>query len=120
MLWTYRNISETIWNGNMYRLVSPYEGNRAVVLFSNDDKSKAVLFNYNLNSRFREAFNLVRLRGLKENCNYRVQEINLFPDTKSKFPFNGKVLSGDFLMKVGLNVSGSEALSSSIFEITAQ
>ena len=70
---TYRNISETIWNGNMYRLVSPYEGNRAVVLFSNDDKSKAVLFNYNLNSRFREAFNLVRLRGLKENCNYRVQ-----------------------------------------------
>ena len=117
---TYRNISETIWNGNMYRLVSPYEGNRAVVLFSNDDKSKAVLFNYNLNSRFREAFNLVRLRGLKENCNYRVQEINLFPDTKSKFPFNGKVLSGDFLMKVGLNVSGSEALSSSIFEITAQ
>ncbi len=116
----YKNISETIWYGNMYRLVSPYEVNRAVVLFSNEEKSRAVLFNYNLNSRFREAFNLVRLRGLNESSNYRVQEINLFPDTKSKFTFNGKIFSGDYLMKVGLNVSGSEALSSSIFQITAQ
>jgi alpha-galactosidase len=115
----YKKISEIVWYGNMYRLVSPYDGNRAVVLFSNEAKTKSVLFNYNLNSRFREAFNLVRLRGLDENKSYKIQEINLFPDAKSKFPFCGKVFSGDYLMKVGLNVSGSEALSSSVFEISA-
>jgi len=114
----YKKISDIIWYGNMYRLASPYEGNRAVVLFSNESKTSAVLFSYNLNTRFREAFNQVKLRGLDEAKNYKVEEINLFPDTKSRFQFQGKTFSGDYLMKVGLNVSGSEALSSYVFEIT--
>ncbi len=116
----YKRISDLVWFGNLYRLASPYEGNRAVLLYSNEAKTKAVLFSYNLNTRYREAFNLVKLRGLDETKKYQIEEINLFPDTKSRFPFNKKTYSGDFLMKVGLNVSGSEALSSSIFEITAQ
>jgi alpha-galactosidase len=116
----YKKISDIIWYGNLYRLVSPYEGNRAVVQFSNEAKSKAIVFSYNLNTRYREAFNLVKLRGLNENKNYRIEEINLFPDTKSKFPFNGKIFSGDYLMKVGLSVSGSEALTSSVFELVGQ
>jgi len=114
----YKKISDIIWYGNMYRLASPYEGNRAVVLFSNEAKTRAVLFSYNLNTRYREAFNQVKLRGLDESKNYKVEEINLFPDTKSRFQFQGKTFSGDYLMKVGLNVSGSEALSSYVLEIT--
>jgi alpha-galactosidase len=114
----YRKISDIVWYGNMYRLASPYEGNRAVVLFSNESKSRAILFSYNLNIRYREAFNQVKLRGLDEAKNYKIEEINLFPDTKSRFQFQGKTFSGDYLMKVGLNVSGSEALSSYVFEIS--
>lgn len=114
----YKRISETVWYGNMFRLVSPYEGNRAVAMYANEAKSKAVLFSYNLNTRYRQAFNPVRLRGLDETKKYKIEEINLFPDTKSRFPFNGKTFSGDFLMKVGLNVSGSEALTSYVFEIS--
>jgi len=116
----YKNISDIIWYGNLYRLASPYEGNRAVVQFSNEAKSKAIVFSYNLNTGYREAFNLVKLRGLDENKNYRIEEINLFPDTKSRFPFNEKIFSGDYLMKIGLSVSGSEALTSSVFELVAQ
>jgi alpha-galactosidase len=116
----YKGISDLVWYGNLYRLASPYEGNRAVLMYSNNDKTKAVLFSYTLNTRFGENFNLVKLRGLDESKNYKVQEINLFPDTKSKFSFQGKVFSGDYLMKVGLNVSGSGALSSSVIEITQQ
>ncbi len=114
----YKRISDVVWYGNMFRLVSPYEGNRAVAMYVNYAKSKAILFSYNLNSRFREAFNTVKLRGLDESKKYKIEEINLFPDTKSKFPFQGKTFSGDYLMKVGLSVSGSEALTSSVFEIT--
>jgi len=117
---TYKGINDLIWYGNLYRLASPYEGNRAVLMYSNNDKTHAVLFSYTLNTRFGENFNLVKLRGLDESKNYKVQEINLFPDTKSKFSFHGKVFSGDYLMKVGLNVSGSGALSSSVIEITQQ
>ena len=114
----YKKISEVVWYGNMFRLVSPYEGNRAVVMYAGESKSKAILFSYNLNSRFREAFNPVRLRGLDEAKKYKVEEINLFPETKSRFPFQWKTFSGDYLMKVGLNVSGPDALTSSVFEIT--
>ncbi len=116
----YNRISEVVWYGNLYRLVSPYEGNRAVLMYANEAKSKAILFSYNLNTRFREAFNPVKLRGLDETKRYKVEEINIFPETKSKFKSQGKFFSGDYLMKVGLNVSDGEALSSSIFEITVQ
>lgn len=115
----YKRISELVWFGNLHRLASPYDENRAVLMYTNETKSKAVLFAYNLNLRFREFFNPVKLRGLDETKNYKVEEINLFPDTKSRFSFNGKTFSGDFLMKAGLNVSGSDALTSSVFEITA-
>lgn len=116
----YKRISDIIWFGSMYRLESPYEGNRAVVMFSNESKTKAVLFSYTLNTRFGEIFNKLKLRGLTTDKNYKIQEINLFPETKSKFSDDGKTFSGDYLLKVGLQISSNEALSSSIFEITAQ
>lgn len=116
----YKSFSDLVWYGNLYRLASPYEGNRAVVMYSNEAKTKAVLFSYSLNTRYKETFTPVKLRGLDEAKNYKVEEINLFPDTKSKFPFQGKTFSGDYLMKVGLNVSGSEAMSSAVFLISQQ
>jgi alpha-galactosidase len=116
----YKSFCDLVWYGNLYRLASPYEGNRAVVMYSDEAKAKAVLFSYNMNTRYKESFNPVKLRGLDEAKNYKVEEINLFPDTKSKFPFQGKTFSGDYLMKVGLNVSGSEAMSSAVFLISQQ
>jgi alpha-galactosidase len=116
----YKRISDLVWFGTMYRLESPYEGNRAVLMFSNEEKTRAILFNYTLNSRFGEVFNLVKLRGLDATKNYKVVEINLFPDTKSEFSDQGKVFSGEYLQKVGLSISSNKALSSSLFEITAQ
>ena len=116
----YKRISDLVWFGTMYRLESPYEGNRAVLMFSNEVKTKAVLFNYTLNTRFGEVFNRVKLRGLAADRNYKIQEINLFPGTKSRFADDGKTFSGDYLMKVGLLVSSNGALSSSVFEITVQ
>lgn len=116
----YKRINEIVWYGNLHRLVSPYEANRAVLMYVNDAKSKAVLFSYTLNARFHEVFNLVKLRGLDASKSYKVEEINLFPDSKSKFNGQGKIFSGDYLMKVGLSVSNNQALTSSVFEITAQ
>ena len=50
-----------------------------------------------------------------------LKEINLFPGTKSTQPDNEKVFSGEYLMKVGLNLAPgrANALSSTVFEITA-
>jgi alpha-galactosidase len=119
---TYKRISDVIWFGDLYRIESPYESNRTVVMYVNENKSRAILFNYHLNTRRQDVFNRVKLQGLDANKKYRLKEINLFPGTKSTQPDNEKVLTGDYLMNVGLNLSPGRAnpLTSNIYEITQE
>jgi alpha-galactosidase len=114
----YNRLSNVIWHGSQYRLVSPYDENRAVLMYVNPDKSKAVVFSYTLNARFGETFNLVRLQGLDPSKNYAVQEINFLPGTRSMFPPGGVTCTGDFLMKTGLNTSSFQPLTSVVLELT--
>lgn len=51
---------------------------------------------------------------------YKVEEINLMPGVKSVLKANGKVLSGDYLMKIGLEVFGFKPLHSCVIELTEQ
>ena len=114
----YKRLSDVIWHGDLYRLVSPYDENRAVLMYVNSSKNKAVLFAYTLNSRFGEKFNQVRLQGLDPAKTYKILEVNVSSDGRRFGPSeNGKSYTGDYLMKIGLNVSSGEALTSSVFEI---
>lgn len=119
---TYKRISEVIWYGDLYRLESPYESNRAVLMYVTENKKRAVLFNYHLNTRRQDIFNRVVLQGLDPAKNYRLKEINLFPDTKPQQPDNDKVLSGNYLMTVGLNLSPGRALplTSNVYELVEE
>ncbi|WP_242691730.1 alpha-galactosidase [Desertivirga arenae] len=118
---TYKRISDVIWFGDLYRLISPYEEPRAVLMYADKHKNKAILFNYILNFRRKEYLGKVKLDGLDPDKNYRIEEINMMPDAKSVLPENGEVFSGDYLMKVGLNLSAGKvaAITSSVIEITA-
>ena len=119
---TYKRISDVIWFGDLYRIESPYESNRAVVMYVDENKNKGIVFNYHLNTRRQDIFNKVLLQGLDPKKNYRIREINLFPGTKSAQPDNEKVFSGSYLMNVGLNLSPGRAnpLTSNIYELTAE
>lgn len=119
----YNQIKDIIWFGDLYRLVSPYQGNRAVLMYVDKDKNKAVLFDYNLHTRFQEIFDRVPLQGLDPDKKYKVNEINLYPGTQSDFPDNGKIFSGDYLMKVGIQFypqGHEQPLTSRVIEVTAQ
>jgi alpha-galactosidase len=119
---TYKRLSDVIWQGDLYRLISPYEANRAVVQYVSGDKKKAVLFHYILNTRRKDVFNRVRLEGLNPATTYRVTEINLYPGTRSKNPDNGKAWSGYDLMNTGLDLTagGTTALTSQVYEVTEE
>jgi len=119
---TYKRISDVIWFGDLYRLESPYESNRAVVMYVSENKNKAILFNYHLNTRRQDIFNRILLQGLDPKKNYRIKEINLFPDTKSAQPDNDKVLAGSYLMNIGINLSPgrANALTSNIYELVEE
>jgi alpha-galactosidase len=118
---TYNRISPVTWRGDLYRLESPYEGNRAVVFYVNENKSHAILFNYHLASRRKDIFDRVKLEGLDPHKKYRFKEINLFPGTKSMVPDNEKIFTGEYLMNIGLNLSPRPtALISNVFELTME
>ncbi|WP_345952343.1 alpha-galactosidase [Mucilaginibacter sp. PAMB04168] len=118
----YKRLSNVIWRGDIYRLISPYEANRAVLMYVDSTKTKAVLFNYNLNIREREQVNRVRLQGLNPQAKYKIEETNLMPGTKAILTDNGRTFTGDYLMKVGLDLNNwhLKALTSSVVEITLQ
>lgn len=113
----YNRLKEIIWSGDLYRLVSPYERDQAALMYVKPGKSRSVLFAYTLYPLHRKGFCPVRLAGLDPEKMYTIREVNLFPKTASKLPENGKVISGDYLMKVGLNLPLNGRLASLVIEI---
>jgi alpha-galactosidase len=120
----YKRLSDIIWFGNLYRLASPYEGNRAVLMYVDPAKKRSVLFSYILQNRYRENFELVKLQGLDASKNYRVKEVNLMPGAKSALACHNKVFTGGYLMDVGIQVSNTtsknSAFTSAVLEIVEE
>ena len=89
------------------------------VNYVGDDKSKAVLFAYDVHPRYYEKLMPVKLQGLDPHRSYKIEEINLMPGKESSLEVNGKVFTGDFLMKVGIDVFSFSQMQSHVLELTA-
>ena len=109
----YKRLENITLDGDMYRLVSPYEGNHTATMYVGDNKNKAVLYAFDIHPRFQEKMMPVKLQGLDPTKNYKIEEINQMPRSKGDRPMmppmmpgneGPKIYSGDYLMKVGLNV----------------
>lgn len=116
----WKRLQPAIMDGTQYRLVSPYETNHAAVEYVDSSHNMGVVFAYNLSPRFHEKLSRVKLRGLDPLKRYTVKEINLMPGNKPTFPQNGKTFSGDYLMKVGLDLLSFSPATSMVVELTAQ
>lgn len=114
----YKRLKGTILDGDLYRLVSPYDTNHSSVMYVDKAKSKSVLFAYDIHPRFGEKTFPVKLQGLDPNKKYKVQEINLMPGQKSTLVTDGGTFSGDFLMKIGMNVFSTAHVHSKVIELT--
>lgn len=116
----FHRLSPVTLDGDLFRLVSPYEGEHAAIMYATPDQEKAVVFAFDMHPRYGEFLQPVRLQGLDANKRYKVEEINLMPGARSSLKDNGKVYSGDYLMKIGLNLFSTGHLKSHVLEITAQ
>ena len=116
----YKRLKEVVWSPNLYRLVSPYEGQHCVVQRVDDAKSKSIVFAYDIHPRYGENILPTRLQGLDAAAKYRVKEICLMPGKQSWLPCNDKVYTGDYLMKVGIKVTSTNDLVSHIIEIVKE
>lgn len=113
----YKRLKEVIWSPNLYRLVSPYEGQHCVVQRVNDSKTHSIVFAYDIHPRYGERLLNTRLQGLDADAKYRVKEICLMPGKQSWLSCNDKVYTGDYLMKVGIKITSANDLVSHIIEI---
>ena len=116
----YNRLKPVILEGDMYRLVSPYGSNHTSSMFVGKDKKNAVVFAFDIHPRYAEKTLPVRLQGLESDRMYRVKEINLMPGSGSSLKDNDRVLSGEYLMTVGLKLFTTQQLNSRVIEITAE
>ncbi len=106
---TYKKIRPLVQFGDLYRLVSPYVNNgNAALMYVNDEKTEAVFFAYN--PRLSKGGHLERvvLNGLDSNKTYQITELNetdYLPKQRENPRFVNTVLSGEFLMKYGVDVN---------------
>jgi len=113
----WKRLQDVILDGEQYRLVSPYESNHMAINYVNQDKNHAVLFAYDIHTRYKEPLQNVCLQGLDPNKQYLVEEINLMPGQKSSLKDNGKTFSGDYLMKIGLEAFSQNRIQSRVIEL---
>lgn len=114
----YNRLKPVIYSPDLYRLVSPYETKHCVLERVSETKDHAILAIYDMHPDFNEQLLPTRLQGLDPDAEYKIEEICLMPGEKSNFAFDGRVFSGDYLMKIGLNLIGGKDMDSHIVELT--
>lgn len=117
----YDSISPLVWHGDLYRLADPKENNIASLMYVDDKKSQAVVFNYLTNFRYLLGATIdpVKLSGLDPARKYRVREMNLYPGQKSVLP-EGNMYSGEFLMTIGINPEMGQRRSSVVLLVESE
>ena len=116
----YKPLRELIQLGNLYRLISPYDNEGiASLMYTNDAKSKAVLFAYRIQYLYNMKTPRIHLAGLDATKNYRLRELNVKVGSDPS-PLNNKVFSGKLLMEQGLYLPLLKDYNSCVFELTAE
>lgn len=117
---TYKSIRPVIQQGDLYRLVTPYEEKPYVsMIYCTPEKDRAVYFLFR-RSFLKDTWEEPRkLAGLDPERNYLIKEINAANPAK-KVSLDGKIVSGRFLMENGFRLNLGQDMSSVVLELIAQ
>jgi alpha-galactosidase len=115
----YKVIRPLVQQGSVYRLVSPFEENRAAIQFQDEKTTTSAVICYNMaeylhGSQFSSrSSTTLKLKGLKADEQYSVQKID-------ELDKNGTTYTGGFLMNVGIAWPVTGANKSQILLVTAK
>lgn len=99
----YKKIRPIVQQGDIYRLLSPYDGlGAASLMYVNPDKQNAVFFWWKTETFVNQHVPRITMAGLDPDKMYRVSELNRID--RSALPFEGKQFSGKYLMSNGLEI----------------
>lgn len=118
---TYADIKHIVQFGDLYRLLSPYEGKRVAMMYSLPDKKEALVFSYLMKKQIYSDDEVLYLRGLDPEKNYTLKEINKVQGQHSRLSaLEGKKYSGQFLMTYGVRFPMYNEFESVVFTVTAE
>lgn len=117
----YKRIRPVVQQGDLYRLVSPYENSHhAALMYVSEDRSRAVVFVWGLvRGICKDYVPPVPVHGLDAARKYTITEINVMKG-RTHSRVNGKALGGDALSSMGLPVKLTDDYDSAVFELTAE
>ena len=99
----YKEIRPVVQLGDIYRLVSPYDGhNMASMMYVAEDKSQAVFYWWKTETFYDDHLPRVKMAGLDPEKKYKIRELNRIDNRP--LPYEGLSFSGKFLMENGLEI----------------
>ena len=99
----YKQIRPVVQFGDIYRLVSPYDGhNMASMMYVDPEKTEAVFYWWKTETFYDDHLPRVKMAGLDPAKSYKVHELNRIDNVP--LPYEGKSFSGKFLMENGLEI----------------
>jgi alpha-galactosidase len=112
-----QKIRDLVEQGDLYRLESPYEKPRAALDYVSADRSRAVLFVYQLEDATAEP---AKPRGLDPQTRYHISELNLPAGAKSQLAGDGQTVDGATLLREGLVPPCQKRFQSAVIELAAE
>lgn len=98
----YKQIRDIIHNGNMYRIMSPFDGEQCVWQFVSEDKKKTVVCCGSINAKAEQRSKAIKLCGLNSQSTYKLLGAD-------------KVYSGSVLMNYGMLSKPQNDFSAELF-----
>ena len=99
----YKQIRHVVQLGDIYRLVSPYDGhNMSSMMYVSPEKTEAVFYWWKTETFYDDHLPRVKMAGLDPDRMYRVHELNRIDNMP--LPYEGLAFSGKFLMENGLEI----------------
>ena len=120
---TYKQYRDIVFDGDLYRISSPYEGGYYALMYVSKDQKKAVFFAFCLDYRNRSVVPQFRLDGLMPGTRYKLKELCPEPvsgGTRSSYWGDGKSFGGDYLMNFGLNMDLKKPYQSVVIMLEAE
>ena len=114
----YKQFRDIVFDGDLYRVSSPYEGGYYALAYVAKDKSRAVFFAFCLDYEGRSVVPKFRIRGLDTGARYQVSEVA--PSGSPRYWGDGKVLGGDYLSSFGVNMNLKQPFQSAVLLLERQ
>ena len=120
----YKELRPIVQTGDLYRLISPYDGKAISALMytspsspsSPSGGSQGALFVYKIQNLCNQPMPRVRLAGLQPDKTYTLKERNVRVG-QNPCHLEGKQFTGRFLMEVGLDIPLGGDYASRVFEL---